>query len=80
MRTLFALLFLFLSALPAAAQEDPANPVAILKTNNGDIHLGAFPEGGAQNGGELHRARRGDEGVHRLQDRPEGEAALLRRG
>ncbi len=44
MRTLFALLSLFLSALPAAAQEDPANPVAILKTNNGDIHLELFPK------------------------------------
>ncbi len=44
MQTLFALLFLFLSALPAAAQENPANPVAIVKTNNGDIHLKLFPK------------------------------------
>ena len=44
MRTLLALLFLFLSALPAAAREDPANPVVIVKTNNGDIHLELFPK------------------------------------
>ncbi len=49
MRKFLAVLLLFLWVQPVLAQEitkeDPANPVVIMKTNQGDIHLELFKNG-----------------------------------